>query len=148
MFYHGAMQFKQKFAQTCSLHMRRRLSSAQMLARPAVLPPLFLSKTWGEAANHEPAECGERVTLYKIIGQQASILNCSLDAALQIFHPRILRTRMLDHAASGMNRVMWTFNWPFLRPVVMIEIERLSPVLFTIQSLTKTLCTDEITQLL
>lgn len=60
-----------------------------------------------------------------------------LDPAMQSFLPRNLRTRTLDHAASGMNRVMWTINWPFLRPVVMIENERLSPVQLTIQSLTE-----------
>ena len=56
---------------------------------------------------------------------------------MQIFLPQIFRTRTLDHAASGMNRVMWNIDWPFLRPVVMIENERLSPAQFTIQSLTE-----------
>ena len=56
---------------------------------------------------------------------------------MQIFLPRTLRTRTLDHAASGMNRVMWNINWPFLRPVVLIENERLSPAQFTIPSLTE-----------
>ena len=66
---------------------------------------------------------------------------------MQIFLPQIFRTRTLDHAASGMNRVMWNIDWPFLRPVVMIENERLSPAQFTIQIPHRTLCTDKIAQL-
>ena len=61
-----------------------------------------------------------------------------------IFLPRTLRTRTLDHAAGGMSRVMWTINWPFLRPVVMIENERLSPTQYAIFD--QLLCTDKITQ--
>ena len=80
----------------------------------------------------------------KSLGSKPSITICSCDAAMHYFLLRSLRTRTLNHAASGMNRVMWTINWPFLRPVVMIENKRLSPAQFTFSD--QTLCTDKITQ--
>ena len=80
--------------------------------------------------------------LFKMVGQQASIPNCPCDQ-LWTFSFLTFPQRTLDSAASRLNMIMWTINWPFLRPVVMIENKRLSPAQSTISN--QTLYTDKIT---
>ena len=82
--------------------------------------------------------------LFKMVGQQASIPNCSCDQ-LWTFSFLAFPKRTLGSAASRMNMIMWTINWHFLRPVVMIENERLSPAQSTISN--QTLYTDKLIQL-
>ena len=69
------MQLKQKFCVNVLAPTAQQAKHCADACKTAALLPLCYWENCDEAANHGPAERGERVTLYKIVGQQAPILN-------------------------------------------------------------------------